>query len=231
MTNLAHSIAIDGPTASGKTTLGKGLADSLKIGFFDTGLMYRAATLSVIDNTIDLQDIQSIVQHVQGVDLKVIWNIFSKPEIKLNGTNVTEKLRKKTIEDNVSTISKIPEIRTLMVEYQRNHAKLSPIVMAGRDIGTRVLVEANIKFFLHAPAEIRATRRMEELNHIGDSRSFEDVLEQTLQRDNQDQTGKRAITIEQAADDATIVETADLSIQELINFCSDIYQKSLASNE
>ena len=92
-------------------------------------------------------------------------------------------------------------------------------------------MEANIKFFLHAPAEIRATRRMEELNHIGDSRSFEDVLEQTLQRDNQDQTGKRAITVEQAADDATIVETADLSIQELINFCADIYQKSLASNE
>ena len=99
MTNLAHSIAIDGPTASGKTTLGKGLADSLKIGFFDTGLMYRAATLSVIDNAIDLQDTQSIVQHVQDVDLNVIWNIFSQPEIKLNGTNVTEKLREKTIED------------------------------------------------------------------------------------------------------------------------------------
>tara|TARA_Y100001970_G_scaffold281817_1_gene393378 strand:- start:666 stop:1247 length:582 start_codon:yes stop_codon:yes gene_type:complete len=193
--------------------------------------MYRAATFSVINNKIDLQQTKDILQHVRDINLNVIWNIFSKPEIELNGANITDKLREKTIEDNVSTISKIPEIRTLMVEYQRNHAKQSPIVMAGRDIGTRVLVEANIKFFLHAPAEIRAARRMEELNHIGDARPFEDVLAQTIQRDNQDQTGKRAITIEQAADDATIVETADLSIEGLINFCADIYEKSLASNE
>ena len=225
MMNLAHSIAIDGPTASGKTTLGKGLADSLKIGFFDTGLMYRAATLSVINNEIDLQDAQKIVEHVKEINLNVIWNIFSNPEIELNGINITEKLREKTIEDNVSTISKIPEIRTLMVEYQRNHAKKSPIVMAGRDIGTRVLIEAEIKFFLHAPAEIRATRRMEELKNSGDERSFEDVLEQTKQRDNQDQTGKRAITVEQAADDAAIIETADLSIEELVNLCAGIYIK------
>ena len=81
--NLAHSIAIDGPTASGKTTLGKGLADSLKIGFFDTGLMYRAATLSVIDNAIDLQDTQSIVQHVQDVDLNVFGIYFQNQKLNL----------------------------------------------------------------------------------------------------------------------------------------------------
>ena len=220
---LERSIAIDGPTASGKTTLGRGLADKLKIGFFDTGLMYRGATLSVIKNKISLTNEHEIISHINNINIEVIWQIFSEPEILLNDINVTHLLKDKQIEDNVSIISKIPDVRTFMVNYQRSRAQKSSIVMAGRDIGTRVLIEAKVKFFLHASTEIRAQRRLEEFKDNGDLRTFKDVLIQTKKRDKLDQTGKRAILVEQAASDAYIIKTEDLSIDQLIDKCADAY--------
>ncbi|MFB0900954.1 MAG: (d)CMP kinase [Dehalococcoidia bacterium] len=214
---------MDGPTASGKTTLGRGLADKLKIGFFDTGLMYRGATLSVIKNKISLTNEHEIINHINNIDIEVIWQIFSEPEILLNDINVTHLLKDKQIEDNVSIISKIPDVRTFMVNYQRSRAQKSSIVMAGRDIGTRVLIEAKVKFFLHASTEIRAQRRLEEFKDNGDLRTFKDVLIQTKRRDELDQTGKRAILAEQAASDAYIIKTEDLSIDQLIDKCAEAY--------
>ena len=187
--------------------------------------MYRAATLSILQNNISLSSEQKIISHINDITLEVIWEVFSQPEVKIDGINITSQLKDKVIEDNVSTISKIPEVRSFMVDYQRNHAKKSPIVMAGRDIGTRVLVESKVKFFLHAPPEIRASRRQEELKASGDMRSFEEVLQQTKKRDRLDQTGKRAILIEQAAPDAQVIRTENLSINELIKHCSKIYNE------
>jgi cytidylate kinase len=110
-----------------------------------------------------------------------------------------------------------------MVNYQRSRAQKSSIVMAGRDIGTRVLIEAKVKFFLHASTEIRAQRRLEEFKDNGDLRTFKDVLIQTKRRDELDQTGKRAILAEQAASDAYIIKTEDLSIDQLIDKCAEAY--------
>jgi cytidylate kinase len=187
--------------------------------------MYRAATLSILQNNVSLSSEQKIISHINDITLEVIWEVFSQPEVKIDGINITSQLKNKVIEDNVSTISKIPKVRSFMVDYQRNHAKQSPIVMAGRDIGTRVLVESKVKFFLHAPPEIRASRRQKELKASGDMRSFEEVLQQTKKRDSLDQTGKRAILIEQAAPDAQVIRTENLSINELIKHCSKIYNE------
>jgi cytidylate kinase len=185
--------------------------------------MYRGATLSVIKNKISLTNEHEIINHIHNIDIEVIWQIFSEPEILLNDINVTHLLKDKQIEDNVSIISKIPDVRTFMVNYQRSRAQKSSIVMAGRDIGTRVLIEAKVKFFLHASTEIRAQRRLEEFKDNGDLRTFKDVLIQTKRRDELDQTGKRAILAEQAASDAYIIKTEDLSIDQLIDKCAEAY--------
>jgi 23S rRNA pseudouridine2605 synthase len=224
--SLARSIAIDGATASGKSVVGRSLAEHLSLGFVDTGLMYRACTLAVLERGIDPEDEAAVIALVRGLDLDLQWPDPAQPRAILDGEDVTPRLRQPEIERTVSLISRIPEVRDELVTRQRALAARSPIVMAGRDIGTRVLSEARTKVFLEASTEVRARRRLGEELDAGRSTTFERVLDETRRRDDMDSTGKRAIKREQAAEDAIIIDTDMLGIDEVVEVCLNAYRSA-----
>jgi len=214
--SLARSVAIDGPTASGKSVVGRALAEGLRIGFFDTGLMYRACTMAVMHAEMNPEDAQAVTDLIRNLDLDMRWEEPTVPQVFLGEENVTAALRTPEIEQMVSLVSRIPEVRDELVRRQRAIASREPVVMAGRDIGTRVLVEARTKIFLDASAEIRARRRLGEELDSGRPTNFNEVLNATRRRDEMDNTGHRAIKREQAADDALIIDTDLLGIDQVV---------------
>ncbi len=224
--SLARSVAIDGPTASGKSVVGRALAEALAIGFFDTGLMYRACTLAVMRSGTNAEDERAVTDLVRGLDLDMRWEDPTLPQVILAGDNVTAELRTPEIEQTVSLISRIPEVRDELVRRQRAIASREPVVMAGRDIGTRVLVEARTKVFLDASAEIRARRRLGEELDAGRNTTFDQVLNATRRRDELDNTGHRAIKREQAADGALVIDTDALGIDQVVEAALAHYRAS-----
>ncbi len=224
--SLARSVAIDGPTASGKSVVGRALAEALSIGFFDTGLMYRACTLAVMRSGTNAEDEQAVTDLVKGLDLDMRWEEPTLPQVILDGVNVTPLLRTPEIEQTVSLVSRIPEVRDELVRRQRAIASREPVVMAGRDIGTRVLAEARTKVFLDASAEVRARRRLGEELDAGRSTNFDQVLNATRRRDELDNTGHRAIRREQAADGALVIDTDALGIDQVVETALAHYRAS-----
>lgn len=193
-------------------------------GFVDTGLMYRACTLAALEADVDLDDEAAVSSLVRGLDMRLRLPDPSTPRVLLAGEDVTERLRSPEIEDAVSRVSRVAEVRDEMVRRQRELAMREPVVMAGRDIGTRVLTEARTKVFLDASSEIRARRRLGEELDAGRSSTFEAVLGNTRRRDDLDSTGKRAIRPEQAAPDALIIDTDMLGIDQVVERCIEAYR-------
>lgn len=221
---MERSIAIDGPTAAGKSVVGRAVADQLGIGFFDTGLMYRACTLAVLRSGTDADDEAAVLALVASLDLDMRWPDPTTPHIFLGDEDVTSQLRSPEVEQNVSLVSRISEVRDELVRRQRAIASREPVVMAGRDIGTRVLTEARTKVFLDASSETRARRRLGEELDSGRNSSFEQVLVATRRRDELDDSGHRAVRREQAAEGAVIVDTDALGIDQVVEACLDAYR-------
>jgi len=196
--------------------VGRALAEALQIGFFDTGLMYRACTMAVLNSDVAPDDEAGVTKLVKDLELDMRWDEPTVPRIILAGHDVTERLRTREIEQHVSLVSRIPEVRDELVRRQRAIAAREPVVMAGRDIGTRVLVEARTKIFLDASAEVRARRRLGEELDSGRPTNFDEVLHATRRRDELDNTGHRAIKREQAADDALVIDTDALGIDQVV---------------
>ncbi|MCK9485234.1 MAG: (d)CMP kinase [Dehalococcoidia bacterium] len=224
--SLARSVAIDGPTASGKSVVGRALAEALTIGFFDTGLMYRACTLAVMRADVDPEDAEAVTDLVRHLDLDMRWDDPTLPQVILKGENVTGVLRTPEIEQQVSLISRIPEVRNELVRRQRTIASREPVVMAGRDIGTRVLAEARTKIFLDASAEVRARRRLGEELDSGRPSTFDQVLHATRRRDELDNSGHRAIKRDQAAEGALVIDTDALGIDQVVESALAHYRAS-----
>jgi cytidylate kinase len=222
---VARSIAIDGATASGKSVVGRALAEKLGYGFFDTGLMYRACTLAVLGANVNPEDEAAVIALVRALDLEVTWPQPTTPRVQVGGTDVSGELRTPQIESNVSLVSRIPEVREELVRRQRAFAGREPLVMVGRDIGTHVLTEARTKIFLEASPEVRARRRLGEELDSGRSTNFERVLTETRRRDELDATGHRAIFREQAAPDAVVIDTDVYGIEEVVALCLQAYQE------
>jgi len=187
--------------------------------------MYRACTLAVLQAEVNAEDERAVIDVVNGLDLDVRWPEPNDPRILLAGTDVTPNLRTAVIEQTVSLISRIEDVRHELVRRQRAIATREPVVMAGRDIGTRVLVEARAKIFLDASTEIRARRRLGEERVDGRDSTFESVLEATRRRDELDNTGHRAVKREQAAEGALIVDTDAIGIDEVVAMCADLYRR------
>ena len=204
--------------------VGRALADLLQLGFFDTGLMYRACTLAVLEAGIDPEDAAAVTTLLRDLDLDVRWPEPNDPRILLRGVDVTPGLRTAVIEQTVSLISRIEHVRNELVRRQRAIAAREPVVMAGRDIGTRVLVEARTKVFLDASTEIRARRRLGEEQVEGRESTFETVLAATRRRDELDNTGHRAVKREQAAEGALIIDTDAIGIDEVVAQCAELYR-------
>jgi cytidylate kinase len=224
--SLARSIAIDGPTASGKSVVGRALAEALNLGFFDTGLMYRACTLAVLRTQVNPEEEAAVIELVCNLPLDMRWPEPASPRMYIGDEDVTPLLRDPEVEQTVSLVSRIEEVRNELVRRQRSIAAREPVVMAGRDIGTRVLAEARTKIFLDASTEIRARRRLGEELDAGRRTTFEAVLSATRRRDDLDNTGHRAVRREQAAEGAVIIDTDALGIDQVVEQCIETYRRA-----
>lgn len=203
-------IAIDGPSASGKSTTAKGVAEELDILHLNTGAMYRAVTWACINSNIELVKSLQLSAFIETLSI----SFDTQNKIRLNGRDISKEIRKTEITSKVSIISAISYVREKMVNKQRLIAKNLDCVMEGRDIGTVVFPNADYKFFLDAKPEIRAKRRMLDLMLIGENKSFEDLVEEIKMRDYLD--SNREISPLIKAKDAIIIDTTNLTMDEQI---------------
>lgn len=215
--NSKITIAIDGPAASGKSTVGEQVANRLGFLFFDTGIMYRAVTLAVLQRGIDPKLEDAVSQLAQTVQIDILPPRIldgRKADVLLDGKDVTWDVRSREVEANVSVVSSYKGVRDAMTEQQRRIGMRGNVVMVGRDIGTVVFPNADLKIYLEASAEERARRRYQELVHRGVSAEYEQILASTRQRDEIDKN--RTIAPLRPADDATILMTDDVPVEEVV---------------
>ena len=216
-----YSVAIDGPSGSGKSTLAKTLSKKLGWLYIDTGAMYRTVGLYAKRNQIEPNDEKSLEKHFSKIDIKLEW-IDGSQHVFLNGEDVSDKIRTPEMSMYASAVSALPAVRAFLLEKQRDFARKNNVIMDGRDIGTVVLPDAQVKIFLKAGNEERARRRYEELIAKGEDVKFEDVLDDMLKRDKNDSTRAAAPCV--PAHDAVLLdnsgyepETTERKAMEIIN--------------
>lgn len=202
-------IAIDGPAGAGKSTIAKLIAKELNIEYVDTGAMYRAITLKAMNLNKNLED-ENSYDFLKNTKLDSI-----NGKIYLDNIDVNDAIRSVDVTKNVSTPSKLAVVRNYLVDFQRKISESKSVVMDGRDIGTVVLPDANLKIYLDASVECRALRRMKERSDSGIQLSFEETKEEIIVRDQKDSS--RKISPLRAADDAIIIDTSDLSVEQVVS--------------
>ena len=216
MENLCKNyvIAIDGEAGTGKSTLAKNIAKKYNIVYMDTGAMYRCVTLDMLNKGISMDDTKKIQQMLDDIKIE-IENNNGEDRFILNGEDVTKKIREKNVNDNVSQVSHIPVVRERMVELQRRLANGKKIVMEGRDIGTNVFPNAQVKIYLTASAQVKAKRRYEQNKENGINIPFEEIYNNVVFRDNNDKTSNVAPL--KKADDAFELDTTNYTLDEVEN--------------
>lgn len=215
-------IAIDGPAASGKSTIGKRLADELGYLFFDTGLMYRAITWLALQRGLNLRDEAALTNLAETVPIEVqpaSQGDGRACDVIVEGEDITWDTRRPEVDANVSVVSAYPGVRRALSAQQRRIGQRGRVVMVGRDIGTVVLPDADLKIYLDASAEERARRRYDEILARGKDADYEEILAKVIERDRIDST--RDVAPLKAADDAVIVDSDHLNAEE-------VYQHILA---
>ncbi|MBK7316466.1 (d)CMP kinase [Candidatus Villigracilis affinis] len=209
-------IALDGPAASGKSTLGKKLADSLGYLFFDTGVMYRAITWIALQHDMNLRDEAAITQLAQNAQIDI------RPPSKDDGRScdviigekdVTWDMRGEEVDANVSVVSAYANVRKALSEQQRRIGMRGKVVMVGRDIGTVVLPDADLKIYLDASAEERSKRRYNEIIARGEPADYDEILRKVIERDRIDST--RAVAPLRPADDAILIDSDELDVEQV----------------
>ncbi len=206
-------VAIDGHSASGKSTTAKMVAKKLKMTYLDTGAMYRAVTLALLQSNTDLGDYDSVCKVVDEVVLD-IYDEGAKTVVRLDGKDVTQAIRSMLVTKNVSAVSAIKYVRDAMVKIQRNIGKKTNCVVEGRDIGTVVFPDAEFKIFMVADVNMRAERRFKEIHEMGENRSIQEVMTDLKKRDEKDST--RPHSPLQKADKAIEIDTSILSIDQQV---------------
>jgi cytidylate kinase len=210
--NQALKIAIDGPAGAGKSTTAKLVAEKLNLFYVDTGAMYRAVAYKALKNKLQITDEQSIRRMTKTTD--VVLDHSDKRTVWCDGEDVTQAIRNPEISRAVPIVAAYAAVRERLVELQREEAKRGGVVMDGRDIGTHVLKDADLKIFLTATPEERAKRRWLELVKSGKDMSLEQVAQDMLERDRQDTA--RAVSPLEPAQDAVILDTTGLSVGEIV---------------
>ena len=221
------TIAIDGFSSCGKSTIAKDLAREVGYIYIDSGAMYRAVTLYSIENGIfdgDVIDTEKLKKAIKDIQISFRPNPETgRPDTYLNGVNVENKIRTMGVSSKVSPISALDFVREAMVAQQQAMGKEKGIVMDGRDIGTTVFPDAELKIFVTATPEIRAQRRFDELKAKGQEGSFEEILENVKQRDYIDQ--HREVSPLRKADDALLLDNSNLSIEQQKEWLSEQFGK------
>lgn len=214
-----YSIAIDGPSGAGKSTLAKALAKELSFLYVDTGAIYRTVGLFAKQNGIDPSDEKELSARFSDVKINLVWKDGSQHVI-LNDEDVSDLIRTPEMSMYASAVSALPKVRAFLLDMQRNFSKENNVIMDGRDIGTVVLPDADVKLFLVANPENRAKRRYEELLAKGQNVTYEEVLSDMIKRDKNDSERQTAPCV--AAPDAILFDNSALTLEETINKALEI---------
>ncbi len=218
------NIAIDGPAGAGKSTISRLVAKQLNILHVDTGALYRAIGLYIIRCKISFDDVESIQKEIKNCKLSIKY-IDKEQRVFIFDEDVSDLIRTLEVSKAASIVSAIGEVRDYLLDFQRNIAKKESVVMDGRDIGTVVLKDADFKIFLEASVDIRAKRRYDELLKKGEKVILDDVLKDIEKRDFWDSTRKTAPLL--AAEDAIVIDTSNLSIDESVKRVVDLVKKGI----
>ena len=207
-----YSIAVDGPAGAGKSSLSKKLAEVYGLVYLDTGAIYRTVGLACYRRGVDRKNETAVSAVLPELDIRIRYNEEGQQRMILNGEDVSEAIRMPEISLCASEVSALPACRAYLLDMQRRFAREYNVILDGRDIGTVVLPNADLKIYLTASSEARAQRRFLELQQKGVEANFEEVLRDIILRDEQDMN--RAIAPLRQAEDAVLVDTSELNLQE-----------------
>lgn len=207
-----RSIAIDGPAGAGKSTLARALAKEIGYLYVDTGAIYRTVALRCKQEGADPSDPEQVAPLLEGLDLRMAYGEDGVQHMYLSGKDVSEDIRHHEISGMASQVAALPQVRAFLLDFQRRQAQEHDVVMDGRDIGTVVLPNADVKIFLTAAPEARARRRARELELRGEQADYETILHDIIRRDEQDRN--RPVAPLRQAEDAVLVDTTRLNLEE-----------------
>jgi len=218
-------VAIDGFSSCGKSTMAKGLAAEIGYAYIDTGAMYRAISLYCLqEGLMDKEwiiDVEELTKRIDNILIQFKINVAGKSETYLNGVNVENDIRRLEVGTGASRVSELPFVRKALVAQQHLMGQQKGIVMDGRDIGTVVFPQAELKIFLTASSEIRAKRRFDELQAKGEDVSYEEVLRSTIDRDNRD-INREESPLRQASD-ALVLDNSNMTLAEQTKWLHDAF--------
>lgn len=210
---MGYNVAIDGPAGAGKSTIAKLVAKEKGYIYVDTGAMYRGLAIHFLEKRISPEDRDAVVDACQDANVTIGYE-EGVQQIYLNGVNITSRLREEAVGNMASVTSAIPEVRAKLLELQKGLAREQDVVMDGRDIGTCVLPNADVKIFLTASSGTRAKRRYDELAAKGVTCDIEEIERDIIERDERDMT--RTIAPLKQADDAVLIDSSDMTIEEVV---------------
>lgn len=210
---MGYNVAIDGPAGAGKSTIAKLVAKEKGYIYVDTGAMYRGLAICFLNKGISPEEKDRVIEALETADVTIRYE-DGKQQVYLNGENITARLREEAVGNMASKTSAIPEVRAKLLELQRNLARTSDVIMDGRDIGTCVLPDADVKIYLTASTHTRAKRRYDELCEKGIVCDLKEIEKDIEERDHRDMT--REIAPLKQAEDAILVDSSELTIEEVV---------------
>ena len=220
-----YSIAIDGPAGAGKSTIAKALAKELGYHYVDTGAIYRTVAYFLDLLGISPKDVDGVERYIDELTIEIEYDETGKQHMIMNGMDVSDEIRTQDISQKASLVSAHKIVRDMLLDMQRDVAKKHNVIMDGRDIGTVVLPKATVKIFLTATAEVRAKRRTDELIAKGQKANYEQTLKDIKQRDYQDMN--RPIAPLKQAEDAVLVDTSEMSIEQVLSTIQTIVREKI----
>ena len=220
---MSFVVAIDGPSGSGKGTVTKLVGEKLKLINIDTGATFRCVALEMLNKNIELSEEDKIIELLNNIKIELIKE-NGEQKVFLNGEDVTLEIRTKRVTDFVSPVSRLPIVRQNLLNLQRKMAEGKDVIMEGRDIGTTVFPNANVKIYLDASAEERARRRTKQNEENNLPSDYEEILKSIKSRDEQDRT--REISPLKQAEDAVYIDSSDMTIEEVVNKIIEIIEKN-----
>ena len=219
---MGINVALDGPSGAGKSTIAKAVAKKLEYVYVDTGAMYRSIAYYVISKGADLSDPEQIKPLLGEISIKLCYTEAGQ-RVMLNDEDVSDKIRTPEISMGASKVSAIPEVREFLLELQKNIAKENNIIMDGRDIGTTILPNAEVKIYLTASADTRAKRRALEYEQKGESFDLDQIRKDIIERDERDMN--REISPLKQAEDAVLVDSSEMGIDDVVNAILNVYKE------
>ena len=219
---MGFNIAIDGPAGAGKSTIARRTAQELSFIYVDTGALYRALAVFLVDEGVSPEDTEKVKGAVKSVKVLIAYE-NGEQQVLVNGKNVTDRLRAESVGNMASTISAIPAVRAALLDLQRDLAKAHDVLMDGRDIGTNVLPDAELKIYLTASVETRAERRYRDLQEKGVEKPLSEIKKEIEERDHRDMT--RAIAPLKQAEDAVYLDTSHMNIDEVVEAIRKLYRE------